>query len=155
MRISSHIPKLLNPSTHKQINKPLPRESFRVVLLNNSTTQQLNNSTNQQLYKSIITFKFSNMKKTYRISLTTEGVFRITTPHDIDSCEEFIQLLHDKKIQKVSFKYLTILDEIPEFLNEGFNLTIDEIQPSHFEWLTDKAYGQHKFVCIESLVKEK
>jgi hypothetical protein len=95
------------------------------------------------------------MKKKYRISLSTEGVFRITTPQDIDSFEEFIQLLHDKKILKVSFKYLTILDDIPEFLNEGFNLTIDEIQPSQFEWLTFKAYGQHKYVCIERQLKEK
>ena len=95
------------------------------------------------------------MTKKYRISITTEGVFRITTPHDIDAFEEFIQLLHDKKILKVSFKYLTILDNIPEFLQEGFNLKIDEIQPSHFEWLTIKAYGQHKYVCIERLVKEK
>ncbi len=95
------------------------------------------------------------MKKKYRISLTTEGIFRISMPYDIDSFEEFIQLLHDKKILKVSFKYLTILDDIPEFLNEGFNLTIDEIHPSHFEWLTFKAYGQHKYVCIERQLKEK
>jgi hypothetical protein len=94
-------------------------------------------------------------RKTYRFSLTNEGRFHISTPCDVDSFEEFIQLLHDKKILKVSFKYSTILDDVPEWWEPGFNKAVSEIEPLHFEWLTTKAYGQHKYVSIESQLKEK
>jgi hypothetical protein len=87
--------------------------------------------------------------KNYRFMIFKEVSIRIGTPVNVDNFEEFISYLNEKGIRKVSFKYRTIIDDIPDWLDNGTYISTEDIQPWHFEWLVNKAYGQSKFLEID------
>jgi hypothetical protein len=92
--------------------------------------------------------------KKYRFMAFKEASIRIGTPVNVDNFEEFISYMKEKGIRKVSLKYYTILDDIPEWLSNGDNLSIEDIQTWHFEWLVNKSYGQSKFLEIDLQIQK-
>lgn len=90
------------------------------------------------------------LNKKYSFRLVKTGIGEWTgTPAHIDDFDDFIHLLREKQIRKVSFRYHTILDDIPEWWEPGTNIAIDDILPMHFEWLITKDFGQSKYLQID------
>lgn len=92
--------------------------------------------------------------KKYRFTTIEVGRFRVGTPVNVDNFDEFIDYLNEKGFKRVTFKYRTIIDDIPEWLKDSFYLQINDIQPWQFEWLVTKAYGQFKFLEIDLQVNK-
>lgn len=88
--------------------------------------------------------------KKYSFQLVTTGIGEWSgTPVQIDNFEEFINQLREKQIKKVSFRFYSILDDIPNWWEPGTNIAVDDILPIHFEWLITKDYGQSKHLQID------
>ncbi len=92
-------------------------------------------------------------KYTFQLLEISTGL-RFGMPAQVDGFDEFISLLREKGIRKVSFRYYTMLDDIPEWWEPGENIAVADIQPFHFEWLTTKDYGQSKHLLIDEQKKK-
>jgi hypothetical protein len=95
----------------------------------------------------------NNKKYKFQL-LEVSTILRIGMPAHVDDFDEFINLLREKGIKKVSFRFYSMLDDIPEWWEHGVNMAIDDIQPLHFEWLTTKDYGQSKYLQIDEQYKK-
>ncbi len=95
------------------------------------------------------------INKKYNFRLVEVGTtLRIGMPAHVNDFDEFINLLKEKGIRKVSFRYYSMLDDIPEWWEPGVNMAVEDIQPFHFEWLTTKDYGQSKHLLIDEQKKK-
>lgn len=95
------------------------------------------------------------MTTKFRISISSSNSgSRTSTPVDFADFAEFIEYLEDNGISKISLKYFDIIDDSPNWRNDGAGINIENITADHFEWLSTRIPGESRFLEIDSKNKK-
>jgi len=70
---------------------------------------------------------------------------------DVDDLDELKQWLVEMKVNMISLKYYSILDDIPDWHEAG--ILVEALSEDHFTWLTTKVKGDSKFLEIDNKKK--
>lgn len=89
----------------------------------------------------------------YRISIKEiSSMGLIGTFVDVDGLNELLSFLHQEKVTRISLKFYSILDDIPNWYEAG--IKVGELSEIHFRWLTTKSQGDSKFIEIDHKQKK-
>ena len=92
-------------------------------------------------------------EKRFRITIKERASFGdINSSLDLSDLDELKDYLKERSVVKLSLKFKTILDDIPD-LKEGL-IGPDDLTKEMFEWLVNNSFGTFKFLEIVTLHKK-